>query len=50
MLNNQQIQEIKADVNYSVKQLIAYIETLENEVDYLKNENKKLKGRLENEA
>jgi len=50
MLNVQQIQELKADVNYSVKQLINQINTLQDEVNYLKGENQILKERLQNEA
>jgi len=50
MINDQQIQELKADVNYSVSQLINQINTLQDEVDYLKGQNKILKERLENEA
>jgi len=50
MINDQQIQELKADVNYSVLQLINQINTLQDEVNYLKGENQILKERLENEA
>lgn len=50
MLNEQQIREIKSDVNYSVSQLLNHIDTLQDEVDYLKGQNKILKERLENEA
>lgn len=50
MLKDRELQEIKADVNYSVSQLLNHIQTLQDEVNYLKGQNEILKGRLENEA
>jgi len=50
MLSDQDLQEVKADVNYSVSQLLNHIQALQDEVDYLKGQNKILKERLGNEA
>lgn len=49
-LNEREIEELQSDVNYFIRQLIADRKMLQDEVAHLKNENKKLKGRLENEA
>lgn len=49
-LNEQEIEEMKSDVNYFIKQLIADRNMLQDEVNYLKGQNEMLKGRLENEA
>ena len=49
MLNEQELREIKADVNYSVSQLINQISALQDENNYLKRENKILRGGSEHE-
>lgn len=48
-MTEQELQEIKADVNYSVSQLLAHIGSLQQEVDYLKRQNRILKGEHEDE-
>ena len=47
MLNDNQIREIKSDINYFVSQLIADRERLQQENDYLKGQNEILKQQLE---
>lgn len=47
MLNDQQIQEIRADINYFVSQLINEVKALQQEVDYLKGQNQILKQQLD---
>lgn len=46
MLNDQQMQEIKADINYFVSQLISEINRLNDEVSYLERQNQILKEQL----
>ncbi|MBU5677747.1 hypothetical protein KQI88_15105 [Alkaliphilus sp. MSJ-5] len=46
MLNDQQMQEIKADINYFVSQLISEINRLKDEVSYLERQNEILKEQL----
>jgi len=46
MLNDQQMQEIKADINYFVSQLISEINRLNDEVSYLERQNRILKEQL----
>lgn len=46
MLNTQEIQEIKSDVNYGVSQLINHINLLQQENDYLRGQNEILKEQL----
>lgn len=48
-MDEQQLQEIKADMNYFVSQLVNQIKALQQEVDYLKGQNEILKGRLKDE-